>query len=230
MINEAKFELLKQIDYWTQDLQKYQKQHDKEIELFYLERLAITNMNIQNMEQIIRKYELLKMVYQEITKNHSQKYSDDTFNTLYNKYCNEKKSKQSATQSQKKSVNNCSTVQNKGRRSNQNNNVNTTKEQKITNQQSTIEPNQIIDEYIDEIDYYADKVTHLQHQIEQHSHEELLSQLQQLQLEQEGLQSDYNAIIEENERLKTEIQDNQQRVNELRELQLQLIDEFKQFN
>ena len=37
------------------------------------------------------------MVYLEITNNHSSKYSDDTFNTLYNKYCNEKKSKQSAT-------------------------------------------------------------------------------------------------------------------------------------
>ncbi|CAD8142992.1 unnamed protein product [Paramecium octaurelia] len=209
MINEAKFELLKQIDYWIQDLQKYQKQQPKKIELFNLERLAITNMNTTNMEQIIRKYEQLKMEYQEITSNHSQQYQDDTFNALYIKYCNEKKSKQSTAQSQKKSITTTCTVQNKGRSSNQN--VNRNKDQKMTNQQSSIQPNQIIDEYIDEIDYYADKVIHLQHKIEQHSHDELLSQLKQLELEQESLQSDYNAIIEENERLKLEIQDNHQR-------------------
>ncbi|CAD8076778.1 unnamed protein product [Paramecium sonneborni] len=210
MINEAKFELLQQIDYWTQDLQKYQKQHAKEIDIFYLERLAIINMNITNMEQIIRKYEQLKMVYLEITNNHSSKKSDDTFNKLYNKYCNEKKSKQSVNQSQKKSVS-INTTQNKVYNQNQNLKSQKTKDQKINDQQTIIQANQIIDEYIDEIDYYTDKITHLQNRIEQHSHEELLGQLKQLQLEQESLQSDYTAIIEENERLKIEIQDNQQR-------------------
>ncbi|CAK60452.1 unnamed protein product (macronuclear) [Paramecium tetraurelia] len=178
------------MDYLIQDLQKQQKQNPKKIDLFNLE--TITNMNLSNMESIIRKYEQLKLEYQETTNNNSQRSQDDTFNSLYLKCCNEKKSKQSTTQSQKKSVTTMNTIQNK--------------------------------------DYYADKAIHLQHKIEQHSHYELLSQLKQLELEQESLHSDYNAIIKKNERLKLEIQDNQQRVNELRELQLQLIDEFKQFN
>ena len=41
MINEAKFELLNQIDYWTKELEKYGKKHQKEVELFQLEKMAV---------------------------------------------------------------------------------------------------------------------------------------------------------------------------------------------
>lgn len=41
MSNEIKIELIKQIDLWTQALEQYGKKHEKEIQLFYIEKINV---------------------------------------------------------------------------------------------------------------------------------------------------------------------------------------------
>lgn len=83
-----------------------------------------------------------------------------------------------------------------------------------------------MDEYIDEIDYYRERTQKIEDLFHAHKHQQLQEEIETLSRENKELLEDLATLKEVNVQIKSEILDNKQKVEDLREVQSDIIEKL----